>query len=44
MSVAVVAASTLTQRGAASTPIFPRSAVNIGWGTIANGNCRLRIT
>ena len=44
MSIAVIAASTVIQRGATSTPIFPRSAVNISRGTIANGNCRLRIT
>ena len=44
MMTAVSAASAVTQRGATSSPILRRSAVNITSGTIANGNCRLRIT
>src|SRR5262245_66486385 len=44
MVAAVIAASTVTQRGAINSPIFRRSAVNITNGTIANGNCRLNTT
>src|SRR5690606_29232893 len=44
MTVATMAAMTVSQRGAVKAPILRRSAVNITRGSTAKGNCRLRIT